>query len=493
MNHRVLGFQILSDDDKAKVHESALDVLNAVGVEIKHPQVLELLVSAGAVVADNHAVQIPRRLVKKALEDCPARIKIYSRQGKESAYLSDNYYCMLASLHVVNLVDEQSGSRRPITYNDACDYSAFMNDLEHLEIVGGWTISDRPSQIADRYSAHAHISNSEKPFYLAPLSMDGMVDVYKMCVAVVGNEKSIESKPFWITAATCIPPFRFPDLSLERLLFATEKGVPIVIAPVEMAGASSPIDLFGTLVMLVANNLAGLVIGQLNRPGAPMIMGGVGAAMDMLTGQMNYAGPEFSLLCGGLAEMGRYFKLPVWGTGGCTSSKLFDSQAAAEITSSMIFAVLSGGHLIHDVGFLDNGLATSYETLVFCNEIASFTKKFGRGIACDNSGPVIDQIKKAGVTGEYLTSEETLKNFRHLWNSKLMERRGFEKWEKEGKVNLNQRLSIRAGQILENLKPTPLSKERQKSIDDILEKCGVDSSKHNKVDPVSNTSRAGVS
>jgi trimethylamine--corrinoid protein Co-methyltransferase len=73
---------------------------------------------------------------------------------------------------------------------------------------------------------------------------------------------------------------RFPDLSLDRLLFATQRGVPIVIAPVEMAGATNPIDLFGTLVMPVANNLAGLVIGQLNRPGAPMIMGGVGAAME---------------------------------------------------------------------------------------------------------------------------------------------------------------------------------------------------------------------
>ena len=487
MNNRVLGFQILSDLDKAQVHESALEVLNAVGVEIKHPRVRELLVSAGAMVADNHAVQIPHRLVEKALENCPARIKIYSREGKESAYLSDNYYSMLASLHVVNLVDEQSGQRRPITYNDACNYSAFMNDLEHLEIVGGWTISDRPSEIADRYSAHAHISNSDKPFYLAPLSMDGMVDVYEMCIAAVGSDKSFKSKPFWITTATCIPPFRFPDLSLERLLFATEKGVPIVIAPVEMAGASSPIDLFGTLVMLVANNLAGLAIGQLNSPGAPMILGGVGAAMDMLTGQMNYTGPEFNLLCGGLAEMGRYYKLPVWGTGGCTSSKLLDSQAAAEMTASMIFAVLSGGHLIHDVGFLDNGMATSYETLIFCNEIASFIKKLVCGIDCGNSGKVIDQIKNAGVTGEYLTSDETLKNFRHLWNSDLMERRSFESWDTEGRNNLNQRLLTRVRQIFENLKSAHLPSLKQRTIDDILKRSEVDHSKSNKVEQVLNT------
>ena len=468
---RKLKISILSEEDRKQVHLVAIEILAKVGVMITHPGARELLMEAGCAEGKKQAILIPDHVIEQALTNCPAGFTLYNREGQPWAEMSDNSYSLLASLHVVNLVDDNTGCRRPITYQDACDYAMLMNELNYLEVVGAWTISDRPPDIADRYSAHAVLSNTAKPFYLAPLSMAGMEDVYEMCAAAIGGKEALAAKPFWITSATGIPPPRFPDFSIDRLLFAAEKGIPVVVAPVEMAGASSPIDLFGTLALLVANNLAGLTVGQLRKPGSPMVMGGVGATMDMRTGLMNYAGPELNLLCSGLAEMGRYYKMPVWGTGGCSSAKFFDAQAATEMTTSLIFAILSGGHLIHDVGFLDNGLSTSYQALVFCNEIASFMRHAVQGIDSGLAQSVMAQISQAGVDGDYLNSPETMKGFRQLWDSQLMERRTHETWDGDGRLTLNHRLDRRVKQLLAHAGPAQLKHPRQQVIDDILEAC----------------------
>ena len=439
MSPRGPKLSILSQTDREQVHGAALAILDRVGITITHPVVRKMLMAAGCTASEKQALRIPHHLVEQTLPRSPSGFTLYNRDGEKWAKLKADYYCLLASLHVVNLVDDETGDRQPITYQDACRYGMIMNQLDHLEVVGALTISDQPPDIADRFSAHAILSNTAKPFYLAPLSMAGLEDVYHMCAAAAGGQEALAEKPFWITSATGIPPLKFPDFSLDRLLFATARNIPVVVAPVEMAGASSPIDLFGTLALLVANNLAGLTIGQLNNPGAPMIMGGVGATMDMRTGLMNYAGPEFNLLCGGLAEMGAYYQRPVWGTGGCTSAKLFDAQAAAEMTTSLIFAILSGGHLIHDVGFLDNGLSTSYQTLVFCNEIASLMRHAAQGIEVTSVQTILKQIQQAGPEGDFLNSPETMDGFHLLWDSPLMERRRYEAWGDDGRSTLNQR------------------------------------------------------
>jgi trimethylamine--corrinoid protein Co-methyltransferase len=51
-----------------------------------------------------------------------------------------------------------------------------------------------------------------------------------------------------------------------------------------------------------------------------------------------------------------FYKLPVWGTGGCSDSNAMDVQAGAETAMSLLCSVLAGANLVHDVGFLSQGL-----------------------------------------------------------------------------------------------------------------------------------------
>ena len=74
----------------------------------------------------------------------------------------------------------------------------------------------------------------------------------------------------------------------------------------------------------------GLTLAQTLQPGLPFFMGGVFSAMDMNTMILAYGAPELPLYMAGLTELAHYAGLPLWQTGGCTDSKIFDGQAMIE-------------------------------------------------------------------------------------------------------------------------------------------------------------------
>ncbi len=75
-----------------------------------------------------------------------------------------------------------------------------------------------------------------------------------------------------------------------------------------------------------------------------------------------------------LTDMARYYRLPMFHFAGCTDAKTFDQQAALEGSLWMVLAALSGGNLVHDVGYIDNGLTASLQMLVTMDEVAGLVK-----------------------------------------------------------------------------------------------------------------------
>jgi len=71
--------------------------------------------------------------------------------------------------------------------------------------------------------------------------------------------------------------------------------------------------------------------------------------------QSDGAWPEWRLSDLVMAELSRYYGLPVFGA---TNSKL----AGAEYASVLLVAALAGTNMIHDVGYLDSGLTGGLES-----------------------------------------------------------------------------------------------------------------------------------
>jgi trimethylamine--corrinoid protein Co-methyltransferase len=263
-------------------------------------------------------------------------------------------------------------------------------------------------------------------------------------------------------------PIQHNAESLQKLLFMTGKGLPTTYNPVVLRGTNGPVTLAGATALAYTGELAGLVIGQLNREGAPMILaGGTNDMLDMRTTQDTYAAPENRVLC---VEMAHYHNLPIFGLGGCSDSQAPDEQALAEISLSLLAETLAGSHLIHDVGYLASGMTNSLESIVMADEVINWIKRFMQGVEVSPETLALDVIHEFGPKGDFLSSPHTRAHFREDWYPKLIERQRWESWSAGGSKTFRQRAQDKALKLLQTHQPEPLPKDMAEAIQGVVER-----------------------
>jgi trimethylamine--corrinoid protein Co-methyltransferase len=170
--------------------------------------------------------------------------------------------------------------------------------------------------------------------------------------------------------------------------------------------------------------------------------------------------------------MARYYNLPNWGYAGYSDSIVMDEQAAADATSSVMVALLTGQHLAHDVGYLEAGLTTSPEMMVFTAEVIARERYFMGGITLDAEAFALDLVHRLGPGGQYLTEEHTLQHFRELWNPTLFSRARMDNWVRKGKKRLGDRLREKTIALIDGHKPEALPTGVKAEIDYVLRQGG---------------------
>jgi trimethylamine--corrinoid protein Co-methyltransferase len=226
----------------------------------------------------------------------------------------------------------------------------------------------------------------------------------------------------------------------------------------------------GIIIQGVAESWMGLCIAQAIQPGLPFIMGGVFSAMDMNTMVLAYGAPELSLNMAGLTELAHYAGLPLWQTGGCTDSKIFDAQAMIEGSMSAFFSALTGGDLCHDVGYTESGLTGSVFQLAAIDEAIGYSRRITRGIEVNEDTLAVDVIHNVGPNGHYLKEAHTRRYYRNeFWYPNLHDRRNYEEWAEMGKTTLKDRTIARVHDILATHQPSAVKPETEQVIQKVLE------------------------
>jgi trimethylamine--corrinoid protein Co-methyltransferase len=242
----------------------------------------------------------------------------------------------------------------------------------------------------------------------------------------------------------------------EKLLYMADQGLPIVHSPAPMMGGTAPVTLAGGLALGNAEVLSSLVIHQLKRSGAPFVYGTGLHHMDMRTTISVYGAPEFQLARVGVAAMGQFYNLPNWGYAGHSDSNAMDEQAAADAVFSVMVALLVGANLVHDVGYLEAGLTTSPEMIVFSDEVIAMMGRFMAGIQLDAEALAMDAIHRVGPGSDFLTDDHTVAHFRELWQPTLFDRRRADDWRAGGSQRMGDRLREKTIAIIESHQPQPL-------------------------------------
>jgi trimethylamine--corrinoid protein Co-methyltransferase len=461
---------MLSREDCELIHRASLEILRRTGARVYHDDALLLLRQTDAVISDDNLVRFPPALVEWALGQAPSRIAL-CRRGSDHVVAPLEGRCVNfgPGSDCPNYLDPRTGERRPFTIADMVDCIHVVDALSELQFCMSMGIpSDLGTANAYRRQFALMLTHTDRPIVFVCDDRADCEAIVAMASAAAGGIEALRLSPTLLLYSEPSTPLRHSDTATAKLLYMAEQSLPIVHSPAPMMGGTAPVTLAAGLALGNAETLSSLVMHQLTRAGAPFVYGSGLHHMDMKTMISVYGAPEFQLARVAVAEMGRFYGLPTWGYAGHSDSCVMDEQAAADAAFSVMTALLAGNNLVHDVGYLEAGLTTSPEMIVFTAEMISMMRHFVQGMSLDGGSLALDAIHQVGPGGDFLMHEHTLAHFRDLWQPTLFTRRRADDWAAAGSRRLGQRLQERTVTIIEEHRPEPLPASVVEEIDYVL-------------------------
>jgi trimethylamine--corrinoid protein Co-methyltransferase len=223
----------------------------------------------------------------------------------------------------------------------------------------------------------------------------------------------------------------------------------------------------GATVVVNAGVLAGLVLSQLVRPGAPYIaIGWAGEALDMQTMVDVFAGPDHRAVYSGLLH---WYDLPMWTLGGVTESKLPDQQAAAEAALTLLTDALTGGHMVHDIGFMESAYCGSLTQLVLCDEIVAWIRHLTAPVDLSDEALALDVIDEVGPGGLFLAHRHTRRHARDRLPAGLFDRHDRRDWLARGGLDATTRAAAKVEEILATASEALLDPQTRRQLRSIVD------------------------
>ena len=473
--HLGVRFRRMSDEQCQKIHWASLEVMERTGVRLYEQEAIDLVKDAGAHVSDGNLVRFPSGMVEKAFTTVPRRVVLCDRHGNrvmpiEGAGKTGSARSFFGpGSDCLNIIDHRSGERRKPVLQDIVEGMTVADALPNIDFVMSMVLPvDVTQSVADRYQMEAMLNHTTKPIVFVTTEFSGCVDAVEMAEAVVGGADALRLNPFVACYINVTTGLRHNQEALQKLLYLAGKGLPSLYIPVALGGATGPVTVAGCQVIWTVGALVGLVISQLKREGAPYAMAGWGAgSIDMKTTIQPYAEPDRR----GIAQaMAHFYGLPMFSIGGCSDSKCQDGQAGIEAALTMMITSLSGGHIVHDLGYLESGLCYSLGQLAICDEILGWIEHSTKGVDVSDVALAVDLIHEIGPDGQYLDSPHTLAHFRERWYPTLIDRHNYDNWQAQGAKTLEQRAAERVQKILDTHKPEPLPEDIVQAVHAIVER-----------------------
>jgi len=445
-----------------RLHEATLELLADVGVEVRYEPALSLFQAAGCSV-HGRRVRVPARAVDAALASAPREWLLKPRGGGTAPLvLRDGEVYYGTGSDVLFIIDPESGERRRVRRDDIEGQAAVCEKLPHIDFVMSMGLpEDAPREVDDLVQVVAMLRGTRKPLMIAPRDGSVLARIGEMAEAC-GEKHSVS-----IYAMPSPPLMHDPD-ALTKVIGCAELQMPLIYAPAPNMGASAPRSIAAAVLVGNAETLSGLVLHQHVRPGAPFVYGAGGDVLDMRSMTAPYTPPDSRLALHGCCDMARFYGLPSFSYAGDTDAKLLDQQWGAEAALTTAYGSLSRATLLHDVGYLETGLLTSYESIVLGNELVGYARQFMREVPVDADSLALDEIKAAGPGGNHLASKYTRVHHREFWSADLFDHGMHDRWLAEGGLTLLDRVRKRVAELRASPRLFELTAEQDAALEGLV-------------------------
>jgi trimethylamine--corrinoid protein Co-methyltransferase len=455
--------RLLEDELIDRIVAEAREVLCRLGIEIHNRPVLSMLADHGAAVdGDKWLARLTDDLIDKALGSVPHSFKLYDVLGNETHdFRDDNVYFTPGST-ALNILDNRTGELGRPTTADYIRCVKVTSGLPHLASQSTALIpADVHDRISDSYRLYLSLLYGEKPVVTGAFTVESFEIMKDLQLAIRGDAQTLKAQP--LTVFSCCPtaPVKWSDVTSQNLVDCARWSIPVELVSMPLAGFMAPVTLVGSLIQQTAENLSGVVIGQLVNPGTPILYGGSPAIFDIRFETTPMGAVETMMLNCANSEIGKRLGMPTQGYIALSDAKQLDAQAGLETGVGAALAALSGINSISGPGMLDFESCQSLEKLVVDNEICGMTFRLLRGIEPREDFPSIPLFEELRREKHLLIADHTRRHLREeiTFPGPVVDRANLARWLAGGRLTLRERAAREVARLIEAYTPSRLPEE----------------------------------
>ncbi len=431
-----------SDDQIAEMHETALRILQELGLKVLLPQAQEIFRSAGALVDDEtDMVRIGRDAVEQALETAPKSFVLKGGDPDRDLTMELGALTFQAGAGCPHATDRMRG-RRPGSLNDFLETVKLAQSFDVLHTIGP-TVEPQDIPIHLRHYAMTRggLSLSDKPCFLYARGTPQVEDGMEMIRIMRGLDTEAFLAEAWTYTIINTNSPRTLDIPMALgLIDFAKAGQMSIVTPFCLAGAMAPITVAGAITLQHAEALAAITLTQLVRPGAPVMYGSFSSNVDMKSGSPAFGTPEHVTATLGSGQLARLIGLP-WRAAAASAANIADAQASTETVMSLWACLMAGvTHVVHAAGWLEGGLTFSYEKMMIDLEALQTVAELCTPAPGATVDIGFDAIAAVAPGGHFFSGEHTMSRYQTAFYEPLVaDRSNFGSWTEAGAKSTDER------------------------------------------------------
>ncbi|GEM_PF-1256332 len=427
---RMLGSSIdlLAPSEMQLIHESSAQLLESPGIYIDHDGFLDALEAKGAKI-DRAArtARIPAAVTTqaaKSVSDKPGLIRSDWHEVEQSLAadaaeaLKQPYQFAFGGSALEMQADDGIGTR-PATYQDLSDVIRFSNGHPRISRAGGPPVQciydEQGNEIPPALRPIAgmtHAAKHSKKLGWNEINVPADVEYAVRLGELLAGNAEYKNDPFFLCVKCSISPLKIAKESAHILYDLCQRSLPLGVAPMTLAGGTSPVTPASAILIANTEILGMLValwaVGAESKQEHLVL----GAIMDMQTTIASFSSPNAVMQDIGVGQMiSRYYGLPFQVSTDYIDAKFPGYQSGSE-RAFKIAAAAASGQVLPSVGQLKSGLVCSCEQACLDIEAFDWWWHFMQGIEVSSDSLCLEMIQEKGIGGHFLDTEHTALNFR---------------------------------------------------------------------------------
>jgi len=432
---------VFSEDEAENMHQSALNILEELGIRVLHPEAQEIYARGGARV-DDEMVYIGRDMIEAAIASAPKSITCRAGTRERDVTLELGSLVFQAGAGAPHATDLERG-RRP---GSARDYIEYLQLTHHFDVFQMVSPQVEPQDVAINlrhyFTTEAQMTWSDKFPFSFSRGTPQVMDCFEMIRDFRGiSDEEFQAAPYNYTIINTNSPRTLDIPMAQGLIDFAKYGQMSIVTPFTLMGAMAPITVAGAITLSHAEALAAITLTQLVNPGAPVCYGTFTSNVDMKSGAPTFGTPSHFQASLAAGQLARKTGLP-WRSAAGSASNMNDVQAANENQMGLWGCLMAGTTVvIHAAGWLEGGLTVSYEKLICDAEVLNMVAELcaGTTATADDIG-LENAISQVQPQGHFFSAPQTMERYNtQFYEPVVHDYANYGTWTDRGSIDTNNR------------------------------------------------------